>query len=242
MNYTKKLGTFILTVLCFPISCICWWICLILAFVGVGFYLFSIWASAVFQDGRSSYFFKSNKNYGTSSYYSYTDKVQKDIYDDNGYKIGSYETNGETHSGWTEDTRNYVARYPLFIIYMLLFPIHKILALVASFLSLFTTRFYVSVEAPKDYNHIKYNRTLHCFFNVVAERSVNKQKEIIERQQEKQRKKNNILNAKKEKQLANENKKKEQLKTADKYLGILIKVLGIIGVIIALYFILKQIA
>ncbi len=240
MSYTKKLGTFMLAVLCFPLSCIFWLFCVAFSLLGVGFILLSYYASDA-QDGRSSYFLKRNKKYGTSSYYSYTDKVQNNIYDDNGYKVGSYETNGETHSFSVEDARKYVARYPLFIIYMLLLPIHKLLALIASFLSLFTNRFYVSVKAPTDYNHIKYHRALHCFFNVVAERNVKKQNEMIKRQQEKQTKKNNILKAKKEKKLANENKEKEQLKTADKYLGILIKVLGIIGVLIALYFILKQI-
>ncbi len=174
MGYSKKLGTFILTVLCFPFSFICWYICA--AFIilfGAGFPMFSAIMENFnfFQDGRSSYFLKSNDDYGTSSYYSYTDKVNKDIYDDNGYKVGSYETNGETHSGWVEDDRKYLARYPLFMIYMIIFPIHKVLALVASFLSLFTSRFFVSVKAPADYNHIKYNRTLHCFFNIVVERS-----------------------------------------------------------------------
>ncbi len=242
MSYSKKLGTFMLTILCFPFSFICWYICA--AFVilfGVGFLMFAgiIVNFDLFQDGRSSYFLKNNKEYGSSSYYSYTDTVKKDIYDDNGYKVGSYETNGKTHSGWAKDDRKYLARYPLFMIYMIIFPIHKILALVASFLSLFTSCFYVSVKAPADYNHIKYNRSLHCFFNIVVERSVKKQKEVIKRQKEKERKKDNTLKSKKEKKLINEKKKKEQLRTADKYLGILIKFLGIIGVILALYFILK---
>ena len=215
MSYSKKLGTFILTILCFPFSLIYWYICA--AFVilfGVGFIMFagSIVNMHFFQDGRSSYFLKRNKEYGTSSYYSYTDTVKKDIYDDNGYKIGSYETNGKTHSGWAEDDRKYLARYPLFIIYMIIFPIHKVFALLASFLSLFTNRFYVSVQAPTDYNHIKYYRTLHCFFNIVAERSVKKQNEMIKRQEEKERKKYTLLKAKEEKKLVNAKKKKNNLK------------------------------
>ncbi len=62
---------------------------------------------------------------------------------------------------------------------------------------------------------------------------------MIKKHKEKERKKNNLLKTKLENKLANEKKKKEQLKTADKYLGILIKILGIIGVIIAIYFILR---
>ena len=242
MSYSKKLGTFILTILCFPFSFICWYICAaFIVLFGAGFPMFAgiMVNMEFFQDGRSSYFLKGNQEYGSSSYYSYTDTVKKDIYDDNGYKVGSYETSGKTHSGWVEDDREYLARYPLFIIYMLIFPIHKALTLLATFLSLFTNRFYVSVKAPTDYNHIKYYRALHCFFNIVAERSVKKQNEMIKRQKEKERKKDNLLKAKQEKKLENEKKKKEQPKTADKYLGILIKFLGIIGVIIVLYFILK---
>lgn len=241
MSYAEKLLSFILSIFCLLVSLLYWYFCFGLVFAfGAGVPLF---AHAVdwgfFQDGRSSYFLKKNKKYGKLSFSSYTDTVQNNIYDDNGNKVGSYETKGETHSGYTEDNREFLARYPLFIIYMLLFPIHRVLALFASFLSLFTNRFYVSVEAPTDYSHIKYYRSLHSLFNIVAERSVKRQNKIIEKQKEKERRKENLLKAKEEKKFENEQRKKEQYKTVDQYLGVFIKILGVIGVIIALYFILR---
>ncbi len=194
-----------------------------------------------FQDERSSYFHKPNSHYGVSSYYSYTDKVSHDIFDTDGNKIGSYETDGATHSGWSTDECKYALRWPVLLvpIYMIIFPVLQCLRLIASFLSLFTSRFYVSREAPKDYNHIKYHRALHCFFHIVAERSPYKQKELEKRIKEKKATKEQHLEAKRQKKLAFSEKLPELFNSADKCLGFIMKVLGIIGVLIVLYFIIK---
>ena len=239
MSNFKKLKKYLLTLLCFPFSLVFWYISCALLLVWVGYPFFCFGMVDLFQDGRSSYFIKKNPKYGSLSYYSYTDKVKNNIYDNDGNRVGSYETEGATHSGWTEDRREYVAKFPLVLIYMIIFPIHKTCVLLASFLALFSKSFYVSAKAPDDYSHIKYNRALHCFFNVVVERS-DKAKDRIEKKLANNKIiKEKKLQDKKLRKMMKEERKKERLKSADNILGVVLKVLGLIGIAIALYFILK---
>lgn len=246
MSNFKKLKKFLLTLLCFPFSLVFWYLSCAFLLVYVGYFIFCAAVVDVFQDGRSSYFIKKNPKYGSLSYYSYTDKVKNNIYDKDGNRVGSYETKGATHSGWTADRREYVAKFPLALIYMIVFPIHKTCVLLASFLALFSKSFYVSAKAPDDYSHIKYNRALHCFFNVVVERS-DKAKDRIEKKlannkitkEKKLQDKKVRKMMKEERKMMGEESKKERLKSADNILGVVFKVLGLIGIAIALYFILK---
>ena len=235
MSYFNRLKTFLLTLILIPFSAFVWWISMGTMIVSGGYFIFYflIVHMNCFQDGKSSYFLKPNSEYGSWSCYSYTDKVENDIFDNNGKKVGSYQSNGKTHSGWSEDDRKYTPRPLLFIIYIFIFPILKLCSLIASFLALFTNRFYVSVKAPDDYSHEKYSRALHCLINVVVERSENGREKYIQKRMNKEEK----LRIKQEQKLIKKEKREENKKTADKILGIALKILGLIIVVIVIYFI-----
>ncbi len=235
MSYFNRLKTFLLTLICFPLSFLAWSTSTSLLILIIQYLCNENHGTVCFQDPKSSYFFKPNSEYGTSTPYSYTKKIQNDIYDNAGRKVGTYESDGPTYQGWEEDDRQYVIKMPLYLVYMFAFPFLKIGALIASFLALFTSRFYVSVKAPDDYSHEKYNRALHCLFNIVVERSEKGREKFIQKKKIKEEK----LRIKQDKKEKRKEKRKEQVKIADKILGIVLKILGLVGILIALYFIVK---
>ena len=175
-----------------------WWLCFAFAIVVAGVIVFSIMIYDTSNLPPLSLLFKKNKNFGEVTTHSYTKREINHIYDKNGYKVGSYETNGERVTYDSTDSREYSPRYFYIILYLLYYPINRVSAIVLSFVALFTNKFYVSIKLPEDCkaNPYKYNRLLYTLFNVIYERDevgIENERKRVERKKQKQETlKNNI--------------------------------------------------
>ncbi len=199
MQLSKKISLF-LTQLLMIFMLIPWLLSLGFSIIVFGIILFSYLLYDASNMPPLSLLFKKNKNFGEVTTYSYTKKEINHIYDKNGYKVGSYETNGKRVTYDSTDNREYSPRYFYIILYLLYYPINRVAAIVLSFAALFSNKFYVSIKIPEDCksNPYKYNRLLYTLFNVIYERDEvgidNYQKRVEYKKIKTETLKNNIHN------------------------------------------------
>ena len=93
------------------------------------------------------------------------------IYSNYGRKIGSV-VEKRLCTNKIKDIRKYMfTSRKVALLYVLMYPILRIISFLFSIIALFTDTFYVQISAPKDYDKRKYNEFLLCYFDVVYKRS-----------------------------------------------------------------------
>ena len=213
------------------LSLVGWWLCL-----GFSIIWFGVWCFAGIIEFMNvppmSLLFKPNKNYGKSDCYTTSKTISHSVYNDNGYKVGTIETEGPSETHWITDDDKYKPRYFWVILYLFFFPINRIFAVILSFIALFTNKFYVASSLPKEILEdsklaVKYNRTLYTLFNVVYERTTEQQKEKIKEIKERQK-----LHEKREKIRKERKQKREENKDKITFFTILFIVATIVIFII----------
>ena len=199
MSLSKRISQFFTEILKIFLL-ILWWLCLGFSVVVFGVFFFADLMTEL-NKPPLSLLYKINKNYDRTSYHSYTPKHT--IYDNSGNKVGTFEKSGEVEYYETTDERKYVPRYFLIILYMLYFPLSRVLAIIISFAAIFTNKFYVSANIPEDVdkNPYKYRRGLYTLFNIISERSPEEIKKVeyaankkLQQKEENNRRKTDAIN------------------------------------------------
>ncbi len=145
-------------------------ICNVIWFFGYG--LFSGYTKSNLTDPDFSTIYKKNTHYGANSIRSYTPRVTKDVYNSNGMKIGSYETDGPKIYRSVKDNTEYFINVFKFAIYTLWFPLIRAIRLLLAFLSIFIGKFYIedypTTKYINDHKKHKFRKGIYTWFNVIV--------------------------------------------------------------------------
>ena len=140
---------------------------------GLGLLMIYLVMTQIYEHKGSSIYPFFEPSYGGVELKERKVTKEHDIKDKYGVKIGSYETE-ETEEYYSGSMFSYSRNAPIwkFGLYILCYPFLRIVSFVASFIALFTDKFYVQITTPDDYNvhPEKYSRFLLCYFDIVCER------------------------------------------------------------------------
>lgn len=150
----------------------------ILGFIAPPFTMIVFWGFNAFlgmiADEKNGHFriMERNKNYGsTTTNYVTRDIKVASIKNSYGSEIGSI-TRKETEIYDSEDDRRWVCTknsHP--VLYIIFYPIIRVVSLFFAVLAFFTDKFYVKFSAPDDFNEEDYNGFLFSYFDVVYRRT-----------------------------------------------------------------------
>ena len=138
----------------------------------LGYRLFSSYTKTFLTDPDFSAIYTKNDHYGSYSIRSYTPRVEKDVYNSNGIKIGSYETDGQKIYRSVKDQTEYYINVFKFAIYTLWFPLIRVIRLLLAFLSIFIGKFYISdfptAQYKNSHDRHKFRKGIYTWFNVIV--------------------------------------------------------------------------